>query len=175
MVTRHERLSEFNESIPPEGEPLQLLCEDHSGTYIIPFACERRDGAWYRIGIIKLIDANVIGWRRSRPKANLIENVIARDVERDPRGYWRETISSALRDGRLFAFRLGTARLRPNPDSAHPAFERRIVCTLTYLTPTRLSSRQTASQSRWVVLPMMRRVKWSGSSASELTHAPSGV
>jgi hypothetical protein len=69
MVTRHERLSEFNESIPPEGEPLQLLCEDHSGTYIIPFACERRDGAWYRIGIIKLIDANVIGWRRSRPKA----------------------------------------------------------------------------------------------------------
>jgi hypothetical protein len=69
MTTRQERLTEFSESIPPEGEPVELLCEDHCGTYMIPFACERREGAWYRIGSSKPIDTNVIGWRRSRPKA----------------------------------------------------------------------------------------------------------
>jgi len=69
MATRQERLTEFSESIPPEGKPVQLLCEDHCGTYIIPFACERREGAWYRVGATNPIDTNVIGWRRSRPKA----------------------------------------------------------------------------------------------------------
>jgi hypothetical protein len=70
MTTRQERLAEFSESIPPEAKPVHLLCEDHCGTYIIPFACERRGGAWYRIGASKPIDTNVIGWRRSSPKAN---------------------------------------------------------------------------------------------------------
>ena len=65
MATRQERLTEFSESIPPEGKPVQLLCEDHCGTYLIPYDCERRDGAWYRIGISEPIDANVIGWRRA--------------------------------------------------------------------------------------------------------------
>jgi hypothetical protein len=68
MATRQERLNEFSESVPPESVPLNLLCEDHCGTYLIPFDCERREGAWYRIETSKPIDANVIGWRRSRPK-----------------------------------------------------------------------------------------------------------
>jgi hypothetical protein len=64
MATRQERLSEFNESVPPTRKPVQLLCEDHCGTYVAPFVCERRDGAWYRMGSDKPVEANVIGWRR---------------------------------------------------------------------------------------------------------------
>jgi hypothetical protein len=62
MATRRERLSEFNQSLPPIGKPVQLLCEDHCGTYVAPFVCERRDGAWYKIGASKPVEANVIGW-----------------------------------------------------------------------------------------------------------------
>jgi hypothetical protein len=66
MATRQERLCEFNESVPPTRKPVQLLCEDHCGTYVAPFVCERRDGAWYRIGSDKPVEANVIGWRRTK-------------------------------------------------------------------------------------------------------------
>ena len=47
MATRDHRLAEFNNGPPPPGQPLQLLCEDHNGTYLLPFRCEWRDGAWY--------------------------------------------------------------------------------------------------------------------------------
>jgi len=69
MATRQERLGEFKESIPPIGKPVQLLCEDHCGTYVAPFVCERRDGAWYRMGASKPAEANVIGWRRTSAKS----------------------------------------------------------------------------------------------------------
>jgi hypothetical protein len=65
MATRQARLSEFSRSVPPDGVPLQLLCEDHCGTYLIPFLCERRDGAWYTTGSSIPIDATVVGWRMS--------------------------------------------------------------------------------------------------------------
>jgi hypothetical protein len=66
MATRQERLSEFSESVPPTRKPVQLLCEDHCGTYVAPFVCERRDEAWYRMGGDKPVEANVIGWRRTK-------------------------------------------------------------------------------------------------------------
>ncbi len=73
MATRQERLGEFNESVPPIGKPVQLLCEDHCGTYVAPFVCERRNGSWYRIGATVPVEANVIGWRRTsaKPKARV--------------------------------------------------------------------------------------------------------
>jgi hypothetical protein len=41
-----------------------LLCEDHNGTYVIPFPCCWVDGAWRSIRSNRQIEANVIGWRR---------------------------------------------------------------------------------------------------------------
>ena len=66
MATRQERLAEFNQGPPPKrGGAVQLLCEDHCGTYVIPYACHWSDGAWRKIGSSKSIEANVIGWRRA--------------------------------------------------------------------------------------------------------------
>ena len=47
MATRERRLAEFNgEGQPPPDLPVQVLCEDHSGTYQLPFACRFIDGQW---------------------------------------------------------------------------------------------------------------------------------
>jgi len=47
MATRERRLAEFNgEGEPPPDQPVQVLCEDHSGTYQLPFPCRFIDGAW---------------------------------------------------------------------------------------------------------------------------------
>jgi hypothetical protein len=37
MATREARLAEFTQGIPKENRPLQILCEDQRGTYIIPY------------------------------------------------------------------------------------------------------------------------------------------
>lgn len=63
MATREFRLLEFDQSPPPLGQPLQLLCEDHNGTYLLPFRCEWRDGAWYAPDKTTPIEATVVGWR----------------------------------------------------------------------------------------------------------------
>jgi len=45
LVTRPERVDDFiHEGEPPIGQPLQILCEDHNGTYVIPFLCRWREG-----------------------------------------------------------------------------------------------------------------------------------
>lgn len=63
MATREHRLSEFNQDPPPSGQLLQLLCEDHNGTYLLPFRCEWRDGAWYGANKASPVEARVVGWR----------------------------------------------------------------------------------------------------------------
>jgi hypothetical protein len=36
MVTRQQRVDEFgSDGEPPAGEPVELLCEDHNGTYVL--------------------------------------------------------------------------------------------------------------------------------------------
>src|SRR5258707_1229221 len=53
MVTRQQRLNDFESNgQPPAGELMELLCEDHNGTYVLPFPCLwvaqteiQRDGA----------------------------------------------------------------------------------------------------------------------------------
>jgi hypothetical protein len=66
MATREHRLAEFNSGPPPPGQQLQLLCEDSSGTYLLPFKCEWRDGAWYAVEKTKPLEATVVGWRLPR-------------------------------------------------------------------------------------------------------------
>jgi hypothetical protein len=64
MATRTERLAEFTTDEEPQpGSKVELLCEDHRGTYVLPFPCHREKGAWHntRTGENLLVD--VIGWR----------------------------------------------------------------------------------------------------------------
>ena len=63
MATREYRLNEFRQDAPPSRRRIELLCEDHNGTYAVPFACEWADGVWRNALTGAAIDASVVGWR----------------------------------------------------------------------------------------------------------------
>jgi hypothetical protein len=65
MATRQHRLSEFNGGPPPADRPLQLLCEDHNGPYVLPYPCQWHDEAWRNCASSEAIEANVVGWREA--------------------------------------------------------------------------------------------------------------
>jgi hypothetical protein len=40
MATRQHRIADFDsDGDPPTGYRMELLCEDHNGTYVLPFPC----------------------------------------------------------------------------------------------------------------------------------------
>jgi hypothetical protein len=64
MATRQQRIDAFtHEGAPPADQPLEVLCEDHVGTYLIPFPCRWADGGWTNADSGERIEATVIGWR----------------------------------------------------------------------------------------------------------------
>jgi hypothetical protein len=64
MATRQDRIDAFtHDRPPPTDQPLEVLCEDHVGTYVIPFLCRWRNGAWQSLDTDKSIEATVLGWR----------------------------------------------------------------------------------------------------------------
>jgi hypothetical protein len=64
MATREERLAEFPSGPDRQaGQGFELLCEDHNGTYVLPFVCRWHDGAWWNERMGHRLDATVIGWR----------------------------------------------------------------------------------------------------------------
>ena len=69
MATRQQRLAEFiSEGQPEPDRPFELLCEDHVGTYVIPFLCHWTEGAWRNVATGEAIAVEVIGWRNSGPQ-----------------------------------------------------------------------------------------------------------
>jgi hypothetical protein len=59
MATRQERIDAFtHQRVPPADLPLELLCEDHVGTYVIPFLCRWSSGAWYSVETGRPIEAD---------------------------------------------------------------------------------------------------------------------
>ena len=67
MVTRQARLAEFPNPIDREGGvPFEILCEDHNGTYLLPFLCHWTVGEWRNAATGEAIDARVIGWRMAK-------------------------------------------------------------------------------------------------------------
>ena len=67
MATRERRLAEFDGAgEPPPGLPVQVLCEDQSGTYQLPVACCYLDGRWRNHESGGALEATVIGWRMPR-------------------------------------------------------------------------------------------------------------
>ena len=67
MATRERRLAEFNgEGNPAPDQAVQVLCEDHSGTYQLPFPCKYVDGEWRNAESGSVVEATVVGWRLPR-------------------------------------------------------------------------------------------------------------
>ena len=65
MATRQDRVAEFSTDTPADGLSVELLCEDKSGSYVLPFPCRWTDGGWHNGVTGVLIDARVVGWRAS--------------------------------------------------------------------------------------------------------------
>ena len=64
MATRQQRMDAFiHEGEPPADRLLELLCENHVGTYVVPFPCRWRSGDWKNVETGERIEAVVIGWR----------------------------------------------------------------------------------------------------------------
>ena len=63
MATREHRIAEFSTGKPVDDLPVELLCEDHAGTYALPFSCRWADGGWRHAVSGVPIDARVLGWR----------------------------------------------------------------------------------------------------------------
>ncbi len=64
MVTRAERLSEFTTGQEPHlNFEVELLCQDHNGTYVLPFPCRRTEGAWLNTATGEDLEVEVIGGR----------------------------------------------------------------------------------------------------------------
>ena len=67
MATRERRLAEFDGyGEPPPDQAVEVLCEDHSGTYKLPFRCRRIDGEWLNSESGSTVEATVVGWRMPR-------------------------------------------------------------------------------------------------------------
>ena len=69
MVTRIERLSGFSTEAALDDTPLELLCEDHRGTYVLPYPCIRSGSVWRNAATTDQILAEVIGWRLHKARA----------------------------------------------------------------------------------------------------------
>jgi hypothetical protein len=64
MATHKARLSEFvTDRLPSEGAEVEVLCQDHVGTYLAPFLCRHDSGVWMNAGSGEPVAAAVIGWR----------------------------------------------------------------------------------------------------------------
>jgi hypothetical protein len=64
MVTRAERLQDFIIAAnPPNGTVVEVLYEDHVGTYLLRFLCRSTPEGLRNEGTGELIEGRVVGWR----------------------------------------------------------------------------------------------------------------
>jgi hypothetical protein len=64
MATRQQRIDEFtHDGAPPADQPLEILCEDHVGTYLVPFPCRWTGYDWTNADTGERIEVAVLGWR----------------------------------------------------------------------------------------------------------------
>jgi hypothetical protein len=63
MPTREHRIAEFSAEPPPLGVELKVLCEDHVGTYALPFKCRWTGAVWVNANTGVSIEGKVLGWR----------------------------------------------------------------------------------------------------------------
>ncbi|WP_158809566.1 hypothetical protein [Beijerinckia sp. L45] len=64
MPDRPQRLAQFIHDRKPDADKaVQVLCEDHNGTYTLPFLCHWTESAWINVATAAPIEAEVVGWR----------------------------------------------------------------------------------------------------------------
>jgi len=64
LTSLSDRIAEFIvDRLPDEGSPVELLCVDHIGTYVVPYPCRRVEDAWRNVETNEVIEADVAGWR----------------------------------------------------------------------------------------------------------------
>jgi hypothetical protein len=69
MVTRASRLLGFTTDASPAPDTLvEVLCEDHVGTYVLPYRCRSTAEGFRNERTGELIESSVVGWRV--PRAN---------------------------------------------------------------------------------------------------------
>ena len=71
LVTREKRLADFSSAPPTESKSLKLLCEEHSGTYVLPYPCRWTGDAWINAKSGHHIVAKVPMSRRCSPASSL--------------------------------------------------------------------------------------------------------
>ena len=63
-LARQFRLDDFpGEGTPPVNVPCDVLCEDHVGTYRLPFPCEWSGEFWRNAKTGEAIEGTVVAWR----------------------------------------------------------------------------------------------------------------
>ena len=89
MTKREHRLADFqSDGAPSPDVPMQLLCEDHCGTYTLPFACQWSSGRWLNAATGFAVEVDVVGWRES-------------PADRPSRPHWAHQLSSLKAPRRL--------------------------------------------------------------------------
>ena len=93
LATRAARLGEFiTDALPEAGMLVELLCEDHVGTYLLPFLCRSIPEGFRNEQTGELVTGSVVGWRDQarQPEASagvvtlgLIWSAGARDTSSD--------------------------------------------------------------------------------------------
>ncbi len=64
MVTWTARVAAFTiDEEPRPEEEVELLCEDHCGTYLLPFPCRRVGREWHNQTTGQIIEVTIVGWR----------------------------------------------------------------------------------------------------------------
>jgi hypothetical protein len=64
MAAFSERLAQFiTDREAPDGTAVEALCQDHVGTYVLPFPCRRDGPDWFNCVTSTALDCDVIGWR----------------------------------------------------------------------------------------------------------------
>ena len=67
MPTRAARLDGFiTDGVPDAGLLVELLCEDHVGTYLLPFLCRSTPEGFRNEGTGEAITISVVGWREPK-------------------------------------------------------------------------------------------------------------
>jgi hypothetical protein len=70
LTSLSDRIAEFIvDRLSDEGSPVELLCVDHIGTYVVPYPCRRVEDAWRNVETNEVIEADVAGWRQRRDQA----------------------------------------------------------------------------------------------------------
>ena len=70
VASLNDRIAEFIvHRFPDDGSPVELLCIDHNGTYVVPYPCRRVEDAWRNVETNEVIEAKVAGWRLRRGQA----------------------------------------------------------------------------------------------------------